>query len=163
MQCLKPDFATTSKFYDQQGNGSALLLIELIQCEDEIHGVKCWDQSQVVEWFNENRLELAYYESKTKVDYSLQTGYIQKQMEFVAGETIQLGQSKVRTTVLRAHDLEMQDSVWDPMQSTSDQYEYLQVHQTDVQVLLADQAEVAEEGATFRYEHKFYIDNQMQV
>ena len=66
--------------------------------------------------YDYNDLELSSYESRTKVDYSMQSDYIHRQMELIGKDIIY----SERTSVLQKHDLQITDEVINPFSSVSD-------------------------------------------
>ena len=68
-----------------------------------------------------NRIEISYYESRFKVNYSVQEDYIHQQMEYLFTDNLNSDSMTERTTILRKHELEMQDSIWNPFDAVTDQ------------------------------------------
>ena len=88
-----------------------------------------------------------WYEKRTKIDFSSSSDYVKETMEnFATDKITELGTVR-RTTLLRAHQLSMQDEVINPLETETDAVDYFQISSTESSF---------EEGD---YGHVFELDN----
>ena len=90
------------------------------------------------------------FESKTKVDFSARENYEQTFMERVFEAHVNSGTYSEAQLVLQMQEMEMQDEIWNPFNTTTDYREFLQVSQ-----ILTSQAK----DKYLVYDIEFRIDN----
>ena len=87
------------------------------------------------------------YELRTKLDYSKTNDYIYQQMELFANDY----SAAQRESAIRKHELEIHNAWLNPIESLSEQRDYLSVAAShDVEF-------------DMHYSHRFMIDNSVQV
>ena len=104
-------------------------------------------------WFEQNTIFIVFYEKITIIDLSSTENFIQKKMARIQRDEIKNFKTVTRHTVLREHQLELQDSWINPFGGVTYQEDYIQSSATTID---------SYDLYTF-YEHLFYADDSIQV
>lgn len=74
-------------------------------------------------------------------------------MEIFSTDVIKKGQSRIRKTVVRKHELEMHDSLFNKFYSATDDKDYIQIAQSAESTVLRPDI--------ISYSHRLFIDNNV--
>ena len=118
--CLDPENAYMGKYSDSIGSSGERVTFNFEECRyiDEAEkpaNLTCKTEAETIEWFNKYAIRIDFYESKTKIDFSEQVDYTYQQVEFLSRDYIEIRRFKQRKTILRLNELNMHDSIIDPL------------------------------------------------
>ena len=105
-------------------------------------------------WFKQHTIYISFYEKRTKIDFYAQEDAISYQMERLFDpEQIKNKKSRVRSTILRKYELELDDSLINPFGGATHSQKYIQ--------------KIGSETTSFDlfkpYQYNFVVDNNTQV
>ena len=113
----------------------------------------CQSEEDIDKYFIDTTVELYWYATQTKVDYSREEDYIDRSIAMIARDDIKPYDIQSRETKLRINHVTMNDSIWDPFEDETDEVNFLQPMQST-----SNFYEVEYPG----YYHVFEIDVDLQ-
>ena len=157
-KCLDPEFAVTGKYTDLLYNTGDRFFVQYDHCyaikewyEEEFwYPEACATHDEVIAFYAEHTILVKFFEKKTKIDFSKQDNYESSQMEFISSDYVEKDRWNQRKTTFRRYDLEMEDSIFNPIDKVTDEISYLQVVSTRVE---------SQYDTSVGYFAEFYIDN----
>ena len=135
----------TSRYFDLVGSGDEALQFRFESCKDfktknPASQVACLHQDETLEWFRDNQIVFMMYQSTEVIDYSSVEDYVHYSMEFVSLDAIRLGFNVQRYSSLRIHEVSMQDTLFDPFNSVTDEHRYLSIIKSEKEAYHSDLA-----------------------
>ena len=93
----------------------------------------CANEAEVIDHFANHTILIQFFEKKTKIDFSKKQDYLSSQMEFISSDYVEKDRWNMRKTTFRRYDLEMHDSILNPVEQITDKISYLEVVSTRVE------------------------------
>ena len=122
--------AETYGFSDYVDDGESLRLeVELQLCYkhySDSDDVACESEEDTDAYFQDNTVELYWFATQTKVDYSREKDYVDHSIAWIARDDIKPYYLQSRETKLRINHVTMSDQIWDIFEESTDEITYLQ-------------------------------------
>ena len=87
----------------------------------------------MIDHFAKHTILIKFFEKKTKIDFSKKQDFLSSQMEFISSDYVEKDRWNQRKTTFRRYDLEMHDSIFNPVEQVTDEMKYLEVVSTRVE------------------------------
>ena len=112
-------------------NGSTAKGFQLLFefCHDtktDSSGIECLSKADAERWLTENSVQIHYFQSKIRIDYSKKTDYFQTTIDWFTSDSLVQGKIAFSVLNLRLYETTMEDSIINPFTAFTDERQYVQ-------------------------------------